>query len=145
MEGYDVVTNDDEKVGQVAAVSGDHLVVEHGTIRKHRNALPLELARVDDDAHVVRATVSKEVLTDSPEVNDDDVDEGAVAAYYGLASGLEAPSTEGYGEVLPDETARSAEEDAQRCGVGSGPEERVRVRESQDPEFGPRERGPRGE
>ena len=40
MEGYDVVTFDDEKVGTVAGESGDYLIVEHGLIRKSKHALP---------------------------------------------------------------------------------------------------------
>ena len=39
MEGYDVVTHDDEKVGTVAG-SGDYLIVEHGLLRKTKHALP---------------------------------------------------------------------------------------------------------
>jgi hypothetical protein len=141
VEGYEVVTNDDQKVGRVAAVAGNLLVVEHGTIRKHRNALPLELARVDDDARIVRATVSKDLFSDSPDVNADDVDESAVAAYYGLARGFEAPSSEGYGEVRPDETARSAEEDAQRLGATPPTQERANVRAGLSTDEGARDRG----
>jgi hypothetical protein len=128
VEGYEVVTNDEHKVGRVVAVSGDMIVVEHGSILKRRNALPRELAHVDDDARVVRATVSKDVFADSPKVDGDRVDTRAAASYYGLARGFDAPSTQGYGDVLPDETARSAEEDAQRLDVGAPTEERARVR-----------------
>src|SRR5215204_908174 len=40
MEGYDVVTMDDQKVGTVVGESGDFLLVEHGLLRKAKHALP---------------------------------------------------------------------------------------------------------
>ena len=133
MEGYEVVTNDGRKAGHVVRVSGGVLVVEHGVLLKHRNALPRELAHVDDEAKVVRATVSRELLEEGPKVNGEAVDERAVAAYYGLASGFEAPSTEGYGDTVADDPARGSEEQAARNRVQTGPEERVNVRERRAP------------
>jgi hypothetical protein len=132
LEGYEVVTNDGRKAGRVVRVDEDVLVVEHGTLRKHRNALPREFAHVDDDEKVVRATVSKELLEEAPEVNGE-VDQRAIAAYYGFAGGFEAPSTEGYGDTLPDDPGRSSEEQAGRAGVTTGPEERIHVREGEAP------------
>ena len=84
MEGYDVVTIDDEKVGTVAGESGDYLIVEHGLIRKSKHALPRQFAHVDDGEQQVRITVGKEIFLDSPEL-DGDLDEQAVREYYGLA------------------------------------------------------------
>ena len=40
MEGYDVVTINDEKVGTIAGESGDFLIVEHGLLKKAQHALP---------------------------------------------------------------------------------------------------------
>jgi hypothetical protein len=115
MEGYDVVTYDDEKVGTIADASGGYLIVEHGLIRKSKNALPREFAQVNDEAQQVRITIGKEVFLDSPEL-DGELDERAVREYYGLAPS-EGPGTEGYGVTDPGDPARSSEEQAQRDGV----------------------------
>ena len=45
MEGYDVVTIEDEKVGKVVDTHGDNLIVEQGTIRKSKHALPARSPR----------------------------------------------------------------------------------------------------
>jgi hypothetical protein len=129
VEGYDVVTVDDDKVGKVIGTKGDFLVVEHGAIFKSKHAVPRALAHVDEDHQLVRLTVAKEIIDDSPKV-DDDFDERGVAEYYGLAEGYAAPETEGYGELGPDETAIGAEVGGTRAGVRSPVEERAEVRES---------------
>jgi hypothetical protein len=99
MEGYDVVTIEDEKVGKVVGTHGDHLIVEQGTIRKSKHALPRTFAEVDEGEKVVRMTVTKDIFCDSPKVNGE-VDETAIAEHYGLAGGTEAVSTEST-EVTP--------------------------------------------
>lgn len=85
MEGYEVVTSDDARVGHVVGTSGDNLIVEHGLLRKTRHALPTVLTRVDEDEQVVRTTVSKQLIEESPKLSNGDVHEAEVAAYYGLA------------------------------------------------------------
>jgi len=117
MEGYDVVTVGDEKVGTVVGESGDYLIVEHGLIRKSKRALPREFAHVDDGDQQVRITVGKEIFLGSPEL-DGELDERAVAEYYGLAQSATAP-------------AGSAEEQAQRAGVETAVQERARIREGE--------------
>ncbi len=106
MEGYDVVTIEDEKVGKVVDTHGDNLIVEQGTIRKSKHALPRTFAEVDEGEQVVRMTVSKEIFCDSPKVNGE-VDENAIALHYGLAEDSEAPATEGYDETTPAEQERA--------------------------------------
>ena len=44
MEGYDVVSNDDQKVGHVVDKQNGYLIVESGLVRKHRYAVPLDMA-----------------------------------------------------------------------------------------------------
>jgi hypothetical protein len=129
MEGYDVVTYDDEKVGTIADASGGYLIVEHGLIRKSKNALPREFAQVNDEAQQVRITIGKEVFLDSPEL-DGELDERAVREYYGLAPS-EGPGTEGYGVTDPSDPARSSEEQALRDGVEPSEAERAQIRESE--------------
>lgn len=127
MEGYDVVTIEDEKVGTVAETSGDFLIVEHGLLRKSKHALPRQFAHVDDGEEQVRITVGKRVFLDSPEL-DEGLDEQAVRDYYGLAPS-QAPGTEGYGVSGPGDPARSSEEQALRAGIEPAEAERARMRE----------------
>ena len=130
MEGYDVVTSDDCGLGKVVGVRGGNLIVEHGTLRKSRHAVPETFAHTDDAEHVVRLSVSKQIVEDSPKVDGDTFDEQAIAAHYGLAGGFEAPETEGYGETLPDDPAWSAAEEAQRLGVETAEQQRAQAREA---------------
>jgi hypothetical protein len=126
VEGYDVIGSDDHKLGAVAAVDDDLLIVEGGLLRKSRHAVPLAFAQADESERVVRLSVSKEVVNDSPPLENGDVDRQAVALHYGLAR----PTA-----VDPDS---HAEEDAVRGDVDSGPMERARIR------AGGSEPGPRG-
>jgi hypothetical protein len=110
MEGYEVITSDDRKVGRVVEVKGDNVIVEHGLLRKTRQAIPKPFAHSDESEEVVRLSVSSEIVENSPKIEDDQVDEREIAVHYGLAAGDPASETEGYGELLPD-AARSAEQE----------------------------------
>ncbi len=105
MDGYDVITSDGDKVGQVVGTDGANLVVEHGWVRKSRHVVPQAFASTDRDQHVVRLTVPRQVFEDGPTAGGDRIDEEEVAAYYGLAAGEEAPATQGYGELEPNDPA----------------------------------------
>ena len=133
MEGFDVVTSDDCKFGQVVDVRGGHLIVEHGTLRKSKYAVPETFAHKDEAERTVRLSVSKEIIEGSPKIDNGSVDADAVAAHYGLAGGTPAPETEGYGDVLPDDPATTAEDDARRAGISTATEERLHVRSGDDP------------
>jgi hypothetical protein len=130
MEGYEVVTSDGGRLGQVVGVAGDNLIVEHGTLRKSRHALPSVFAHVDDGERVVRTTLAKQMIQDSPKVDGDDVDENAVAAYYGLAAGDEQPPSEGYGELNPDDPALTADQQGLRAGVQPAEQQRAETRDN---------------
>jgi hypothetical protein len=136
MRGYDVITSDGEKLGHVVGTDGSLLLVEHGTIRKSRFAVPQAIARTDQAENEVRLTVSKQVVEEGPKVGDDDaVDERAVSEYYGVVDPDSTnPDTQGYGDVVPGDPARGAEQDAQRMGLESSEEQRVRLREEMRPE-----------
>jgi hypothetical protein len=85
VQGYDVVTHEDEKVvGHVVDKVGRNYIVEQGILRKTKHALPEDFAHLDEQRRRLVITVPKDLLDDSPEVNGD-VDEEAVAAHYGLA------------------------------------------------------------
>jgi hypothetical protein len=112
MEGYDVVTVDDRKIGKVVGQSGQFLIVEQGALMKSKHALPREFAHVDDSERQVRVTVPKEIVSDSPKL-DGDFDEQAVAEHYGLTPST-GPGTEGYEE----QGAETAEEERARIREG---------------------------
>jgi hypothetical protein len=128
MEGYDVITSDDHKVGRVVAVDGENLIVEHGTLFKSKHAVPLTFAHTDEAEQVVRVSISKEILEGSPKLEDGSFDRRAVAEHYGLAAGFAAPETQGEGELLPDDPGLSAEEEELRAGIKPAAQERVEMR-----------------
>jgi hypothetical protein len=129
MNGYDMVTVDDDKIGTIVGTHGDYLIVESGTLRKSRHAVPTTFAHPLEDDGLVRVTLSKEIVADSPALHGDDFDEVAIAQHYGLASGYEQPETEGDGDVLPDDPADSAVVDGMRHGVEPADKQRAEIRE----------------
>jgi hypothetical protein len=132
MVGYEVITSDEKKVGRVAEIVGDNLVVEHGTLMKSRHALPKAFAHADDSAHVVRVTVPKEILLDSPKIGSRGLDADAVAAHYGLASADSGPPTRGYGDEVADDPASGADTQAERLGIEPAAQQRAETREGLD-------------
>jgi hypothetical protein len=132
MEGYDVVSVDDQKVGKVVGESGRFLIVEQGALLKSKHPIPRELAHVDESEREVRVTVAKEIVDESPKV-DDDFDERLAAEYYGLTPSS-GPGTEGYGVSDPSvgDPSRSSEEQAARQGLTPAEEERARIRDGDE-------------
>src|SRR6266576_5605797 len=128
MEGYEVFTSDGRNAGRVAEVRGENVIVEHGLLRKKRHAIPNAFVHADDHEQVVRLTVSRELVESSPEI-EDRPDAKAIAEHYGLAAGERAPETQGDGELLPDDPARSAEQEELRTGVEPAAAQRARIRE----------------
>jgi hypothetical protein len=94
MNGYKVITSDGEKVGNVVEEAGDNFIVETGHVRKAKHAIPKVFAATDEETETVCITVSKVIVEDSPRLNGDEVDEEAIARYYGLTSEPEPPETE---------------------------------------------------
>jgi hypothetical protein len=130
MEGYELISAvDDKSYGNVVGEEGDYVIVEHGTLRKSRHAVPRSSVEIDDERREVRTTLSRELIDDSPKVEDGGIDHTAVAQHYGLAAGSEAPPTEGYGETTADDPARGAEWDEHRAGIDPTVEQRARIRE----------------
>ena len=127
MDGYDVVTFDEQKAGHVVGRSGPYLVVEHGALFKHRRPVPETFAAVDEDARVVRLTVSKEILESAPEVRDGEVDEAAAAAHYGLAESP-APDDDRLDGMPSSRDELELAERAERMdhlGRGQGPDDSI--------------------
>lgn len=91
MDGYDFITVvDDKQWGTVVGQQDGYVIVEHGTLRKHRYAVPESSVEVDEQAREARTTLSGELISESPKV-DADFDRGAVARHYGLDD-ADAPS-----------------------------------------------------
>ena len=82
MEGQDVVTSDDHKLGTVVAERDGCVVIETGHVFKSRHAIPTDFLHEHDG--VLRATVAKEIVDDSPKVDGEDFDLNAVKLHYGL-------------------------------------------------------------
>ena len=129
MEGYEVITSDGQDFGRAVEVKGENLIVERGFLRKSRHAIPKTFAHADSSERVVRLSVTQDVVETSPKLEDDSVDERAVAQHYGLAAGVTAAETEGYGDLLPDDPARSTQEQELRTGVEPAESRRARIRE----------------
>ena len=104
MKGFEVVTNDDCKIGHVLAVQDNHLVIEHGLLKKSRHAVPETFAHSDDSEETVRLSVSKEIVVNSPKLENGSIDTEAVAEHYGLGEGTPAPEADG--ELLDVEAER---------------------------------------
>ena len=115
MKGFEVVTNDDCKIGHVVDIEEKHLIVEHGLLKKSRHAVPETFAHADDAGQTVRLSLSKEIVVSSPRLENGSIDTQAVAEHYGLAEAPAAPDTEGYGELLDDDP-RSADQGSLRAG-----------------------------
>jgi hypothetical protein len=141
MDGYDLYASDGGKAGRVVAERGDALVVETGTVFKSRHLVPRVFTEIDETEGVARSTLSKELILDSPKLDGDEVDEGAVAAHYGLVGTEVGAPTAGYGAGDPDDPARTADQQALRDGVEPAEQERARIRGHLDDGWTP---GPSG-
>ena len=139
MEGYEVISSDEHKIGRVVRGEGDLLIVEHGHLLKKQYAIPVTFAQTDEAEQVVRLSVSKQLVEDSPEVENDEIDRRTIAEHYGLVEGYVAPGTLGEGELRSDDPAWGEEYEERR--LGREPEGQ-RVAEIQKGK--PREPGPRG-
>src|ERR1051326_3621664 len=115
MDGLEVVTSDDHKLGNVIAERDDCAVVETGHVFKTKHALPREFLHEHDG--ILRATVTKEFVDASPKVDLENWNCDEIGVYYGL---------EGSFEVDPDpDGLESAETVGVRHGVTPAPAERL--------------------
>jgi hypothetical protein len=114
MQGQDVVTSDDHKLGTVVAERDGCAIVESGHVFKTRHAIPTEFLHEHDG--VLRATVGKEVFSESPSVDPDAFDPNPVKLHYGLID---------VHVVDPDPDEENAEVEGARQGVDPAPSERL--------------------
>jgi hypothetical protein len=114
MDGFDFITSvDDKQWGTVVGREAGYVIVEHGTLRKHRYAVPESSIDVDEQAREARTTLSGEMIGESPKV-DDGFDRTAVARHYGFddADGPSAAETTG-GETAVEQRAQIREGSAE--------------------------------
>jgi hypothetical protein len=104
---YEVETIDGDGIGHLVGEQGEYLIVEHGLL-KSKHALPKSLSEIDEDEGVIRTTLSKHLVYDSPKVNGR-FDREAVAEHYGLAGGFEDPPAGGLGDLEADDPAFAAD------------------------------------
>jgi hypothetical protein len=122
MEHQTVVTSDDQKLGSVIDERDNCVVIETGHVFKTKHAIPRDFLHEVDG--VLRATVTKDVIDDSPKVDLEHWDCSAVRLHYGL---------DGPFEVDPDPNGlENAETDARRAGLKPAAEERIDVMEGND-------------
>jgi hypothetical protein len=123
MEHQTVVTSDDQKLGTVVDERDNCVVIETGHVFKTKHAIPREFLHEVDG--VLRATVTKDVVSDSPKVDLESWDCSTVRLHYGLDGPFEAnPDPDGL---------ENAETDALRAGIKPTPVERLEVLEGHDP------------
>jgi hypothetical protein len=123
MAGETVVTSDDQKLGTIVAERDNCVIVETGHVFKTKHAIPREFLHEVDGT--LRATVTKDIIDDSPKVDLENWDCSAVRLAYGL---------DGPFEVDPDpDGPENAETDAIRAGSKPAPAQRVDMLEENDP------------
>lgn len=113
-EGQTVVSADDHTIGKVVGQRDDCVLVETGHVFKSTHAIPATFLHEHEGE--LRATVSKEIVSDSPQVDADSFDCDAVLLHYGLG---------GPYEVDPDPTLDNAETEGNRHGIDPAPAKRV--------------------
>lgn len=114
MEGRKVVGSDDRGIGTVVARHDDCVIVETGHVFKSRHAIPVSFLH-DHDGEL-RATVAKEIVESSPDVDLDDWQSAPVLEHYGLI---------GPAVVDPDPELGGAETEGARHGVEPAPADRL--------------------
>ena len=127
MERQTVVTSDNQKLGTVVDERDRCVVIETGHVFKTKHAIPREF--LHEVEGVLRATVTKDVVDDSPKVDLENWDCSVVRLHYGL---------DGPFQVDPDSDGlENAETAAQRAGIKPTPVERLEVLEGKDPSATP--------
>ena len=123
MEGQDVVTSDDHKLGTVIAERDDCVVIETGHVFKTKHAIPKSF--LHEHEGVLRATVTKDVVDDSPKVDLENWDCEVVRLHYGIDGPFETDP--------PEDAAHAAQPAPDADIVDAGPVIRDRQATAADP------------
>ena len=130
MQGFDLVTNDHDRIGRVVGEVDDWLIVEQGAVFKSRHPVPKTFTTVLQDSREICVSVPKDMIHDSPKVDDQDgFDRQAAGEHYGLADAFEHPPTEGYGDTDADDPAWGPDVDAQAAGMAPAEQRRAQIRD----------------
>ena len=87
LDGYEVILADGERVGTVAGVSRQSIVIERGRWLRAYRAVPMTLASVRHIDRSVIVLVPPDVLARSPKIKPDRaVDDDLIAAHYEAAA-----------------------------------------------------------
>src|SRR5581483_8429285 len=130
-EGQTVVSADDHTIGKVVGQRDDCVLISTGHVFKATHAIPASFLHEHEGQ--LRATVSKEIVNDSPQADEDSFDCEAVLRHYGLADD---------GEVYPDAELDNPETEGARHGIDPAPAKRIGTlgeADSQLPPDGPDE------
>jgi hypothetical protein len=100
MEGTDVVTYDEDKLGTVLEQRDDFVIIESGHVFKSKHAIPRDF--IHEQNGVLVATVARDVVMDSPKIDNGTFDADAVRRHYGLDVPFEV-------DAGPEETAERRE------------------------------------
>jgi len=101
MEGKHVVTSDDQKLGTVIAERDDCVIIETGHVFKAKHAIPRSFLHEHDG--VLRATVTKDVVDDSPKIDLEHWSCEVVRLHYGLDGPFEVDPDPNDGTKRPDD------------------------------------------
>jgi len=87
LDGYQVILADGERVGTVAGVSPESIVIERGRWLRTYRAVPMTLASVRHIDRSVIVLVPSDVVARSPKIKPDRaVDDDLIAAHYEAAA-----------------------------------------------------------
>ena len=109
MEGKHVVTSDDQKLGTVIAERDDCVIIETGHVFKTKHAIPRSF--VHEHEGVVRATVTKDVVDDSPKIDLDNWRSEDVRLHYGIDAPFEVDPDPNDGTNRPDDGVHQLSDD----------------------------------
>jgi hypothetical protein len=127
MDRQTVVTSDDHKLGTVVDERDGCVIIESGHVFKTKHAIPREF--LHEVSGELRATVTKDVVDDSPKVDLDDWDCSTIRLHYGIDGPFEVDED-------PDSVPH-AESDAARAGMKPAPAQRIDTMEGNDPNAAP--------
>lgn len=115
-EGQVIVGSDDRKIGRVAGEEDGCVLVQTGHVFKSVHAMPKDFVHEIDGE--LRATISREIVEESPEI-DADWSPHDVLLYYGIGGPYRI-------DPDPDEVG-SAETVGAREGIEPEPSKRIRT------------------
>jgi hypothetical protein len=87
MEAQQVVTSDQQRLGSVVAERDDCVIVEMGHVFKSKHAIPRQFLHEHDG--LLNATVTKDLVADSPKVDLEHWDPRAIRLHYGVEATFE--------------------------------------------------------